>query len=994
VNARGVSLACLMLAMDKPKHKPRSLYRRLSMTILAVVTLVAFTLSLADYYYLSERSDAAYQQKADDYSASLRDTLEWPLWNLDYELIRQIGQTFSSNPEVAFLDIRDDREQLVYHLQDYAGQRISRTIPIEHEGKPVGSVELGLSQAEASRQDHTLLLLSLLNALLLISALMLVLRAVWMRQLKKPIEVVLSFTRGIVAGQYRHIELPRTYSEFEPIVSALGKMSEAVANREEALRNSEERLKLATSAAEIGIWDWDIINNVLLWDTSMYRLYGIREGEFGGAYQAWIQALYPEDRDYTEGEIQAALRGEREYAPEFRIMRPDGSVRHIVAASKTYRNEAGQPMRMIGTNIDITARKQAEERLRESEHKLLTILDNTDAYIYLKDVNGRYLFANRPVRELWHAGLDEIVGWGDENFFDAATAENIRNNDQRVLAGGEILRTEEFNTVAATGEQAIYLSTKLPLRKDDGSTYALCGISVDITERKHAEEELRRYKDHLEEKVEQRTVELVQARNAAEAANRAKSLFLANMSHELRTPLNAILGFSEMIGRDRTISDAIKERVGIINRSGEHLLSMINDVLDLSKIDAGKVVVQPEAMDLPALIEDIFRMFEVRAATAGLRFSMELAPDIARYITVDGKKLRQVLINLLGNAVKFTQEGGFSLLARTLPVDGDPTALRLHLEVRDSGPGIPADQLEHLFKPFVQLAATASSQTGTGLGLSISKSLVELMGGRIGVESSLGKGALFWVDLPVAVTKGLQAQSAQATTPDVEGLAPNQPAWRILVAEDNVENRLLLVSQLHAVGFDVREAENGQEAVALFEQWQPHLIWMDIRMPVMDGYEATRRIRALPGGDAVKIVALTASAFREQRRKILDAGCNEVVHKPCRAHEIFETMATLIGAQYVYQSRPEEHAAVPPAFKEEMRAAAASLPEAVRSELIEAAQLGDCDRFMSQLKSTPPRSPALLALKALAEAFQFDQVLDVLNPEDRSWKKGDDKWSK
>ncbi len=320
----------------------------------------------------------------------------------------------------------------------------------------------------------------------------------------------------------------------------------------------------------------------------------------------------------------------------------------------------------------------------------------------------------------------------------------------------------------------------------------------------------------LEFQVAERTEELQLAKESAEEANQAKSTFLASMSHELRTPLNAILGFTRLMSRDENLSAQQVDRLKIINRSGEHLLNMVGDILTLSRIEAGRVGLSEETFALRQTLEDFDRTFRSRAEGKGLRFRLELADELPSYLQGDAGKLRQVLINLLDNAVKYTQEGGVDLRARTETMDDAPGRVMLHLEVEDSGSGIPPDKLDEVFEAFVRVEHAQQTEAGAGLGLSISKSLVGMMGGEIDVESEVGQGTRFRIDIPMLLADGEAMTPDEPPVPEVAGLQPGQPDWRVLVVDDNRENLLLLTGLLEQAGFSLQEAEDGAEAVTKY----------------------------------------------------------------------------------------------------------------------------------------------------------------------------------
>ena len=409
--------------------------------------------------------------------------------------------------------------------------------------------------------------------------------------------------------------------------------------------------------------------------------------------------------------------------------------------------------------------------------------------------------------------------------------------------------------------------------------------------------ELQLIGNHLWTIFKQRRTDLalVHAKKAAEAANVAKSIFLAKMSHELRTPLNAILGFSNLLHQDPEASEKQRSTLGIISKSGGHLLELVNELLDIAKIDAGGLRLEMSIIDLPKVLREVTDLMRIQADFKNLEFALSQTGKLPRFIKSDASKLRQILINLIGNAVKYTEQGRVSLSVKAVP--GENSQQLLIIEVQDSGIGINAADQAKIFQPFVQLSNDTTQ--GTGLGLAIARSFVQLMGGRITVHSAPGKGSLFRVELAVDCVEQAEPLPAETQASRVVGLAPGQISYRILIVEDRIENSMLLAEILEFAGLELRLASNGQEGVEMFAAWHPHLIWMDIRMPVLDGIEATRRIRALSGGRDVKIVAVTASVLQTDYDLITAAGMDAIVHKPYQFKEIYDAMTRLLGVRWV-----------------------------------------------------------------------------------------------
>ncbi len=506
-----------------------------------------------------------------------------------------------------------------------------------------------------------------------------------------------------------------------------------------------------------------------------------------------------------------------------------------------------------------------------------------------------------------------------------------------------------------------------------------------VAENRKANLNLKKANAELEQKVLDRTSDLRQSEAQAltlaykaESANKAKSIFIANMSHELRSPLNAIIGFSQLTLRTNDLPIEQYENASIIYRSGDYLLTLINHILDLSKIEADKVELNSQNFDLYSLLDDVEDMLHLKAANAGINLFFERDHDLSRYINTDAVKLRQVLINLINNAIKFTKVG--SVFVNVINVNKSETNCTLNFSVRDTGVGIAEEELSKLFVAFSQTQSGREKQEGTGLGLAISRRFVQLMGGDITVSSEVGKGTNFQFQIQVPLGQALE--NDRTKNHRVLALAPDQPTYKILVVDDKPVNCQLLTKLLQPMGFEIKEAYNGQEAIALWDEWEPHLIWMDMRMPVMDGYEATKYIKSTTKGNATAVIALTASVLEEEKAVVLSSGCDDFVRKPFNEQIIFDILAKHLGVKYIYDTNP--------IYEQETNISAKILltsdnlkimPKIWLTKLYKSSLEADKNFVMSLIQEIPKQEEFLArSLTKIVNDFQFEKLIDLLEP--------------
>lgn len=649
----------------------------------------------------------------------------------------------------------------------------------------------------------------------------------------------------------------------------------------------------------------------------------------------------------------------------------DGSERSITDVVINVCNHDGGTFGIVLVFRERNEGKEVERALRH----LASIIESSDDAILSKTLDG--------VITSWNPAAERIFGYNAHEMIGTPMARLIPadrlGEEPQILArlkNGE--RVDHFETVrvAKDGRRLPVSVTISPIKDAAGNIVGASKIVLDLTKQRQAEERYNSERVQGEQQLQIANQELRKAKHEADAANQAKSRFLANLSHEIRSPMNAILGYTQLMLRDSNLPAEAKENLKVINRSGEHLLTLINSVLDMSKIEAGHAVLRLSVFSVRRLVESLANMFRLRAGAKGLRFEVSLQGEPLPHLMGDESKINQALINLLGNAIKFTDRGGVKLDVTLEPSSSQQVWLSACVE--DTGPGIAKTEAEELFQPFTQSTGGLNTSEGTGLGLAISREHARLMRGDLTLTSNPGTGCIFRFRVPLerAEAKASVVHSARR----VIGLQAGQQIPKIMVVDDQFENRDWLVKLLGMVGLSAQSAVDGEASIRHWEQWNPDLILMDVHMPVMDGLEATRRIKATPRGSKTIIIALTASTLENERLATLESGVDDFIAKPCDENELLAKLGRHLHLTYRYDefagSDEEQAGGIPALSVEKLR----KLPRELLEKLHQATLKGN-KRLMDTLIleiGQKGSTESTDALRRLIDSYDYDYLAESL----------------
>ncbi|AFY58123.1 PAS domain S-box [Rivularia sp. PCC 7116] len=666
------------------------------------------------------------------------------------------------------------------------------------------------------------------------------------------------------------------------------------------LRDSEERFRSLYLRTPVMLHSIDKDGRIL--DVSNYWLdkLGYQREEVIG--KRFIQFLTLESRNEARGILPEFFRNGSCWDINYQFLPKNGEVIETLLSAVADKNEAGEIIRTLAVMIDITERKKAEAALRESEARFKNMADSAPVLIWMSDAKGKAIFLNKAWLELTGISLEQQLGdaWLESIHEEDLQQDSWYKNLSNLNKQSQPIEIQ-FRIRGSDGQYYWMLGKEVPRFSQQGEIIGYIGSCIDITEIRNAKEQLYRANYQLEKN----TIQLSRAKEAAETTNQAKSSFIAHMSHELRTPLNGILGFAQILQADDTLNREQQNKIDIIHQSGEHLLTLLNDILNLSKIEAEQLELELKDISFPLFLEKIISIINVRAQQKNITFNYRPSSRLPAVIRADETRLRQVLLNLLGNAVKFTHDGEVNFYVSKLENNEvkDNSGCLIQFKIEDTGIGIPQNKTKEIFLPFHQLKNDDSLNEGSGLGLSISQKIVNLMGGKIQVESTTQKGSTFYFDLHFSEIEDIQHFKDFNLELHPIGIKGKQP--KILVVDDNKINRAVVVSYLQQLGFEISEANNGKQALETVKNLKPDLVLLDLVMPIMDGFETTKALKSNPQFKDLPIIAISANAMFDAQLSSYRIGCNAFLSKPVDLKILIKSIAQFIDIEWVYPELPK-----------------------------------------------------------------------------------------